>query len=88
MVMVNHAAYPADARTRSGRPAFRTSGFDDVLRKRIGYRGIVLSDDLEMGGVLKFMPIEEAAVEAVRAGSDLVLDLPSSGADSERRMRR
>ena len=43
-----------------------------MLRKRIGYRGLVFSDDLEMGGILKFMPIEEAAIEAVRAGMDLM----------------
>ncbi len=45
----------------------------EVLRKRIGYRGIVLSDDLEMGGVANFMPMGDAAVEAVRVGSDLLL---------------
>ena len=62
------------------------SGFwvSDVLAKRIGYRGIVLSDDLEMGGVVKFMPMEDAAVAAVRVGSDLAADLPPSGADPER----
>jgi beta-N-acetylhexosaminidase len=43
-----------------------------VLRKRIGYRGIILSDDLEMGGILKFMPVDEAAIAAIRAGSDLL----------------
>jgi beta-N-acetylhexosaminidase len=43
-----------------------------ILRKRIGYRGMILSDDLEMGGILKFMPIAEAAVAAIRTGSDLV----------------
>jgi len=43
-----------------------------MLRKEIGYKGIVLSDDLEMGGILKFLPVEEAAVEAIRAGSDLL----------------
>ncbi len=43
-----------------------------VLRNRIGYSGIILSDDLEMGGILKFLPVDEAAVAAIRAGSDLV----------------
>jgi beta-N-acetylhexosaminidase len=43
-----------------------------VLRKRIGYKGIIFSDDLEMGGILKFMSIEEAVVEAIRAGTDLM----------------
>jgi beta-N-acetylhexosaminidase len=44
-----------------------------VLRKRIGYRGMVVSDDLEMGGVSKFMSIAEAAVATVRMGSDLAM---------------
>ena len=43
-----------------------------MLRKRIGYRGIIFSDDLEMGGILKFMPIEEAAITAIRAGMSLI----------------
>jgi beta-N-acetylhexosaminidase len=38
----------------------------------VGYRGIVFSDDLEMGGILKFMPIEEAAIAALRAGMDMI----------------
>ena len=41
-------------------------------RKRIGYRGLIFSDDLEMGGALKFLPIEGAAIEAIRAGMDLI----------------
>jgi len=71
MVMVNHAAYPQTP--GKARPA-SVSAFwiTAVLRKRIGYKGIVFSDDLEMGGILKFMPIEVAVVEAVRAGMDLM----------------
>ncbi len=45
----------------------------DVLRRRIGYRGLIVSDDLEMGGVLKAAPVDQAAVEFVRAGGDLCL---------------
>jgi len=71
MIMMNHAAYP---RTPSkNRPASASDFWiTTVLRKRIGYRGIILSDDLEMGGILKFLPVDEAAVAAVRAGSDLL----------------
>jgi beta-N-acetylhexosaminidase len=71
MVMVNHAAYPetpGKARPASVSPYWITT----VLRNKIGYRGIVFSDDLEMGGILKFMPMEEAVIAAVRAGMDLL----------------
>ena len=69
MVMVNHAAYPATP--GKDRPASASSFWiTTVLRKRLGYRGLIFSDDLEMGGILKFLPIEEAAVAAVRAGTD------------------
>ncbi len=71
MVMMNHAAYP---HTPGRKQPASVSKFwiGQVLRRRIGYRGIILSDDLEMGGILKFMPMEEAAVAAIRTGSDLV----------------
>ena len=69
MIMVNHAAYPntpGKTRPASVSPYWITT----VLRKRIGYRGLVFSDDLEMGGILKFMPMEEAVVAALCAGMD------------------
>jgi len=71
MVMVNHAAYPKVP--GKARPASVSRYWiENVLRKRIGYRGIVFSDDLEMGGILKSFSIEEAEVEAVKAGTDLL----------------
>ena len=71
-VLVGHAAYPAVTPNRT--PASLSKKWiTDVLRKRVGYRGLVVSDDLEMGGVLKAAPIEQAAVEHIRAGGDLCL---------------
>jgi beta-N-acetylhexosaminidase len=71
MIMTNHAAFPA---TQGGMTPASASRFwiTKILRERIGYKGIILSDDLEMGGILKFLPVEEAAVEAVRVGTDLL----------------
>jgi beta-N-acetylhexosaminidase len=71
MIMVNHAAYP---KTPGGNlPASASSYWiTTVLRKQIGYRGIIFSDDLEMGGILKFLPIEQAAIASIRAGIDLL----------------
>jgi beta-N-acetylhexosaminidase len=71
MIMVNHAAYPrTPGRQRPASASYYWIA--TVLRKQIGYRGIVFSDDLEMGGILKFMPIEEAAIAALHAGMDMI----------------
>jgi beta-N-acetylhexosaminidase len=71
-VMISHAAYPQV--TRIATPASLSRiWITDILRKRIGYRGLIVSDDLEMGGVLSAAPIGEAAVEFIRAGGDLCL---------------
>jgi beta-N-acetylhexosaminidase len=72
MVLVGHAAYSSV--TKDGTPASLSKKWiTEVLRKRIGYRGLVVSDDLEMGGVLKAASIGQAAVGHIRAGGDLCL---------------
>jgi beta-N-acetylhexosaminidase len=72
MVMVSHAAYPQV--TRDQTPASLSKVWiTDILRKRIGFRNLIASDDLEMGGVLSAAPLGEAAVGFVRAGGDLCL---------------
>jgi beta-N-acetylhexosaminidase len=71
-VMVSHAAYPQV--TREEIPAsLSRKWITDILRNKIGYRGLIASDDMEMGGVLAAAPIEQAAVEHIRAGGDLCL---------------
>ena len=80
MVMVSHAAFPGVTR-QSQKPtpaSLSKKWITDILRKRIGYRGLIGSDDLEMGGVLAAASIEQAAIEQVtighiRAGGDLGL---------------
>jgi beta-N-acetylhexosaminidase len=71
MIMVSHAAFP---RTPGKNTPASASHFwiTKLLREEMGYRGIVFSDDLEMGGILKFMPMEEAAIAAIRAGMDMI----------------
>lgn len=71
-VMVAHAAYPQVTRDRTPASLSR-KWITDILRKKIGYRGLIVSDDLEMGGVLAGAPIEQAAAGHIRAGGDLCL---------------
>lgn len=71
-VMVAHSAYP-DV-TKNDTPAsISKKWINGILQKKIGYKGLVISDDLEMGGVQKAASIEDAAVETLLAGADIFL---------------
>src|SRR5215472_10620777 len=70
--MVAHAAYPQITRDKVPASLSR-KWMNDILRRKIGYRGLIISDDLEMGGVLAAGSIEEVAVETIRAGADIFL---------------
>lgn len=71
-VMVAHSAYP-DV-TKDDTPAsISKKWINGILQKKIGYKGLVISDDLEMGGVQKAASIEDAAVETLLAGADIFL---------------
>lgn len=80
MVMVSHAAFPGVTpettkdQTKDRTPASLSKKWiTDLLRKKIGYRGLVCSDDLEMGGVLAAAPIEQALIGHIRAGGEMGL---------------
>lgn len=71
-VMVAHAAYPQV--TGDDTPASLSKKWiSGVLRKKIGYRGLIITDDLDMGGVLAAASIEDAAVQTLLAGADMFL---------------
>jgi beta-N-acetylhexosaminidase len=73
MVMVSHAAFPAVTKEEKTPASLSKKWITDILRKKIGYQGLICSDDLEMGGVLAAAPIEQAIVGHIRAGGDLGL---------------
>jgi len=45
----------------------------DILRKKLGFRGVVISDDMQMGAITKNYGFEEAVVLAVNAGCDMLV---------------
>src|SRR3954469_23425727 len=44
-----------------------------LLREELGYEGLVVTDDLEMGAIARYTEIEEAALRAILAGEDMIL---------------
>jgi beta-N-acetylhexosaminidase len=74
-MMVSHATYPQAFGKPDGTalPAsISPFWLERTLRQKIGYRGLVVSDDMEMGGILHHAPMGEAAVAAIAAGTHLI----------------
>jgi beta-N-acetylhexosaminidase len=70
MVMAGHIRYPAfDAK-----PASLSSVIlKQMLRNQLGYQGIVITDDLNMGAVSEGYAPEEIGIISVQAGTDILL---------------
>jgi beta-N-acetylhexosaminidase len=45
----------------------------DLLRNEMGFRGVIVTDCLEMDGIARHFGVEEAALAAVEAGADCLL---------------
>jgi len=74
MVMVGHL-YHADYAEGDGETPSSLSPrwIDGVLRDELGFEGVVISDDLEMGAIRDHFSLEQTVVKAVEAGMDVLL---------------
>ena len=45
----------------------------DKLRGELGYKGVIITDAMEMGAILRQYPVEDASVMAIKAGVDILL---------------
>ena len=74
MIMVGHLYHSdysdAGAQTPSSLSPQWITG---VLREELGYDGVVISDDLEMGAIRDHFTLEQTVTMAVRAGMDVLL---------------
>ncbi len=71
MVMISHCIYPQLAPEEASRSAWVMS---DLLRDQLGFAGVVVSDDMNMGAIPQAeSQWQEAIVQAVVAGADLLL---------------
>lgn len=76
LVLVGHLAFPAMDPT--GRPATISAPLTrGLLRSRLGFPGVVITDSLTMGGITSWGSPGRIAVRAVAAGVDMLLMSPS-----------
>jgi beta-N-acetylhexosaminidase len=71
MIMTAHVVFAALDPTRPA--TLSPEVVTGVLRQRLGYRGVIVSDDLDMRAIADRMGPGAAAVDALRAGCDVVL---------------
>lgn len=70
-VMVAHILFPKIDPDKPGSLSGKIIG--DLLRGKLGYQGVVITDDLGMGAITKHYPLPEASVDAIKAGADILL---------------
>ncbi len=70
-VMMSHAVYPS--LDPDWQASLSHAAIDGLLRKRLAYHGLVITDDLEMGAVSRKFTLPECSAHAFRAGSDILL---------------
>jgi len=70
VVMLSHALYPALDR---GRIASQSPAVTALLRRGLGFRGVIVTDSLEADAVLRRSGVAAAAERSLAAGADLIL---------------
>ena len=78
-VMISHGGFPnVDIKKETTGGLIEPASLNEsivtkLLREELGYRHLVLTDDLEMGAIARHCEIEEAVVRAFLAGEDMLL---------------
>lgn len=71
LLMTAHVEYTSLDATRPA--SLSSSIMNNLLRRELGYTGLIVSDDLEMGAIVNYSSPEQAAVEALVSGADMLL---------------
>ena len=71
MVMLTHIKYPAIDPDNSASLSYGVQ--TGLLRNKLGFDGIIITDDLEMGATANHNLFSEVGVKAIQAGADIVL---------------
>ncbi len=71
-MMICHASYPA--LDPSGLPASLSSKIvQGLLREEMGFEGLIMTDDLDMGAIVNRMSMEDSVIDSIRAGNDFAM---------------
>ena len=79
-LMVGHLYHP-DFSNNQRLPATLTStAIEGWVRGRLGFQGVVITDDLEMGAITRYHNLRTTLIKAVQSGNDILM-FSAAGAD-------
>jgi beta-N-acetylhexosaminidase len=73
MVMVGHLIEPEFSDAGNIPASLSRKAIEEQLRGKLGFNGLVITDDLDMAAIRNRYSVEEAAVKAIAAGADLLI---------------
>jgi beta-N-acetylhexosaminidase len=79
-IMTGHLAVPAFEADPTVPATLSSRILTDLLRKQLGFDGLLVTDALDMGGVTTLYPPGEVAVRSIQAGADVLLMPPNTDA--------
>ena len=77
-IMTAHIAVPALEEDPDRPATLSTAVLEQVLRNELGFRGLIVTDSMKMKGLTRGFWSGEAAVQALEAGVDVLLDPPDA----------
>ncbi|HKA17096.1 MAG TPA: glycoside hydrolase family 3 N-terminal domain-containing protein [Blastocatellia bacterium] len=80
-VIVAHAHYPAFDGPSPLPSSLSKNIVTTLLREEFSFKGLTMTDDLEMGAITSMRELPDAAVMAIEAGNDMVMVADSSSTD-------
>ncbi|MDU5333129.1 glycoside hydrolase family 3 protein [Enterococcus sp.] len=69
-IMVSHNIVNA---IDADRPASISKPVHDLIRNELDFTGVIMTDDMDMAGLANFISQEEAGLQALQAGNDMIL---------------
>jgi beta-N-acetylhexosaminidase len=76
-LMISHAHYPAFDGPSPLPASLSRNIVSGLLREELSFRGLAITDNLEMGAITETRDVSEAAVLAIEAGNDMVMMIGS-----------
>ena len=71
MIMVSHYKYTAFDAENSATLSYTV--MTELLRNELGFNGVIITDDLDMGAISKYHDESVLGVQSVKAGADIIL---------------